>query len=204
MALSVVARRLTDTHRLAQARLGNQTMTRLREVWPTLDLNNLDGTFGAWVDRASPIVRSQRLVSARLAANYLTVFRKIELGTDVRPVVPVLVETVSKEALITSLRVTGPVSVKANVGRGMDLLQAAGIADERSSKAGARWALGGGRDTIVATSKADKRMAGWTWVASGAKTCDYCANLDGTLFYQGEAEFNPHDGCDCTAEPTFE
>lgn len=204
MAQSLNAVRLTQAHRRAQATLGKKTMTELHRVFPTLDLTDLDGTFDQWFDLASRIVGSQRASSSRLAANYLKVYRAVELGPQVRPIVPVLSETVSMEALRTSLRVTGPVSLKTNVGQGVDLARAARIADERSSKAGARYALGGGRDTIVQTAHRDQRMAGWTWVASGGRTCDYCANLDGVLFYGGEAEFNPHDGCECSAEPTFE
>lgn len=201
--VAAVARRLTQAHRSAQTRLGEQTIEQLRSLWPALDLENLDASFPGWVDLVQPVVRSQRIVSARLAGNYLKTYRTIELGTKAPPLIPTLAETVSKEALTTSLRVTGPVSLKANMARGMDLARAADIAQERSSKAGQRYVLGGGRDTIVSTSKADKESKGWTWVASGAKTCDYCANLDGVLFYLGESEFNPHDGCDCTAEPTF-
>lgn len=204
MALTVVARRLTQAHRAAQARLGELTIEQVRATWSTLDVTDLDATFAAWMRAVQPIVRSQRIVSARLAGNYLKAYQTIQLGTSAPPLVPVLAETVSKEALVTSMRVTGPVSLKANVGRGMDLSQASDIAQERSSKAGQRYVLGGGRDTIVSTSKADNALKGWTWVASGAQTCDYCANLDGVLFYQGESEFNPHDGCNCTAEPTFE
>lgn len=202
MAATAQATRLTLAHHRAQAKLGDQTITGLRKVWPTLDLNDLDGTFDAWFELAAPIVRAQRVTSARLAGNYLGIYRKLELGNAAKPIVPTLAETINATQLATSLRVTGPVSIKANVGKGMDLTKAAEIGNERSSKAGQRYALGGGRDTIVQAANGAQDL-GWTWVTGGDKPCDYCSNLDGVLFYLGETEFNPHDGCECSAEPTF-
>lgn len=202
MASTAEATLLTQTHRRAQVALGKQTEAGLREVWSTLDLQDLDGTFNTWCDLASRIVRRQRASSARLAANYYTTFRSLELGSDVRPIVPVLAEKVTAPQLATSLRVTGPVSLKSNVGKGMDLGRAADIANERSSRAGQRYALGGGRDTVVETVRTDPEAKGWVWVAEPG-ACAYCENLDGVLFYLGETEFNPHDGCGCGTEIAY-
>lgn len=202
MAVSSQATQLTEAHRSVQARLGQQTVTMLHGVWPALDLNDLDGTFDRWHGLAVPIVRAQRTASARMAANYMFIVRKLELG-PIRPARPVLAETVSAERLTTSLRVTGPVSLKSNVGRGMPLERAAAIADENSARAGMRYALDGGRNTIAQTTAADGEARGWTWQVTSDKPCDYCAGLDGVLFYLGEAEFKPHDGCDCEAVPSY-
>lgn len=204
MARSADAARLTRAHRAAQAALGVQTIAALRAIWPALDLNDLDGTFDQWFGLAVPIVGAQRTVSARLAANYVTIFRALELGPFVAPIVPTLSEVVSLEKLATSLRVTGPVSLKANVGRGMGLDEASRIADQRSSAAGMRHVLEGGRETLMQTIKADPRAVRWARITSG-NACDFCQMLEerGAVYKSDTVDFEAHDHCSCSAEPEY-
>lgn len=204
MAATIEARRLTEAHRLAQARLGAQTVAAVLAAWPLLDLDNLDGSLAGWLRVVAPVVQAQRRTSARLAANYLTTFRALELGVDVGPIVPTLAETVDTKTLTTSLLVTGPVAVKAALARRVTLAQAADIARSRSSAAAMRHALGGGRDTIAGTVGGDRRALGWARATSG-KTCHFCAMLAGRgpVYSEQTVGFEAHDGCACTAEPVY-
>src|SRR5690606_32804740 len=116
MATSASGARLTEGHRLAQARLGAQTVQLIRATWPLLDPEDLDGTLGRWLRVTVPIVRRQRRQSALLAGEYLRAFRATEVGLDSR-FVPVVDVPEELEAVITSLTVTGPVAIKRAVAR---------------------------------------------------------------------------------------
>lgn len=204
MGLSAEAQHLTRAHATAQKELGAVTVEQLRAVWPVLDLTDLDGTFDKWFALAAPVVRAQRTASARLAGNYLTVYRSLEVGHD-KSFHPVLSELVPAEKLATSLRVTGPISLKSNVGRGMLLEEAARIADEGAARAGSRLALEGGRDTLMESIAADPRALRWSRVVTSDKPCEFCLMLAdrGAVYSADTVEFQAHDGCSCMAEPGY-
>lgn len=198
---SVAARRLTEAHRLAQLRLGAVTVARMRAIWSLLDPEALDATFQRWLVSAVPIINGQRSASARLAANYLSTFKTMELGLGAR-VVPVLVEAVPQANVAASMLVTGPVSIKRAMSRGVPLIRAVGTAEAASSATGMRLALNGGRETIIRTLRADRDAKGWSRVASG-NACKFCSMLDGKFHYADTADFPAHDGCGCSQEPVY-
>lgn len=201
MAATLQASRLTEAHRLAQARLGAVTVARMRTIWRLLNPDALDATFPDWLAAAYPIVQAQRSTSARLAANYLTAFKTLELGTAAR-IAPVLSETADRQSVATSLLVTGPISVKRAMERGVQLARALPVAEAASSAAAMRHALDGGRQTILQTLRADPDARGWVRVASGG-ACDFCARLDGKRHPTDDADFPAHDGCSCSQEPAY-
>lgn len=195
---SPAARRLTEAHRLTQARLGAQTVQRLRAVWPLLDPADLDGTFQRWLTVALPVVQTQRSTSSSLAASYLQAFKTIEVGTA-HPAT--LATKLSVKAATTSLLVTGPLSVKRAMSRGLDLDDAMDTAEAASAASGMRYALDGGRETILCTLLNDRDARGFTRVASG-NACNFCEDLTGQTFGTDEV-FPAHDGCSCTSEPVY-
>lgn len=178
-------------------------MRQLRAVWSLLDPADLDGTFEDWLIAVVPLVETQRRASARIAANYMTAARTLELGVDVDPFTPALADTLDLRALTTSMLVTGPVSIRGNLGR-MPIGRAVDIAEGRTAAAAMRHALNGGRETIVRSVAADRRAAGWARVASG-KACEFCSMLAGrgAVYGAESANFEAHDGCSCTAEPVY-
>lgn len=204
MAATAQARRLTETHRLAQARLGAQTVAQMFTAWRLLDPENLDGTIDRWLRIAVPLVERQRTISAQLAGNYLTTFRALEIGTTGPRFTPVLVPTVAAEAIATSLTVTGPVSMKSAASRGVIITQAEDVARSRAAAAAMRHTLNGGRETVVQTMRADPRALGWARATSG-KTCAFCAMLAGrgAVYSEDTADFEAHDHCACSAEPVY-
>lgn len=176
MAATTTAKRLSEAHRLAQARIGAQAVRDLLDVFPLLDVENLDATTVRWLRAAVPIIRARRANSSTLAANYVATFRALELGDKVKPLVPVLAETVTAEQLKTSLIVTGPVALKKAIGRGVLTEQALRAASATSSRAGMRHVLNGGRETTIRTIDSDGIALGWARKTSGTP-CAFCAML---------------------------
>lgn len=195
--------RLTEVHRLAQVTLGVQVVDQLNMVWPLLDPADLDGTFDRWLLAVTRIVAQQRSASARLAGSYLVAFARLELGPGTR-MTPVLEPGVDARALTTSMLVTGPVSVKRAMTRGVLLDRAVDIAKAASSAAGMRHALDGGRQTIQQTIRHDDRAVGFQRVTSG-QPCEFCSMLAGrgAVYKDDTVDFEAHDGCSCTSEPVF-
>lgn len=204
MAATTAGARLTEAHRLAQARIGAQTVRALRAVFPLLDPTDLDGSFERWLLAVEPVIRSQRITSARLAANYLTTFRTLELGPDVEPHVPVLADEPDITAVRTSMLVTGPVSVRSNLAKSVPLVRAMTLAEANTARAGMRHAMNGGRDTIQNAVRNDPEARGWARSASG-RACHFCALLAarGPVFSKSSVDFHAHDGCSCGSEPVY-
>ncbi len=203
MAATAAGQRLTEAHRLAQARLGASTIQAMRAVWPLLDPLALDASFQRWLTAALPIINGQRSQSARLAASYLSAYKKLELGPDA-VVNAVLAEMIPAEQVATALRVSGPVSIKRAAMRGELLTKAVNVAESNTARSGLRLALGGGRDTITATTRADRQAQGWARATSG-RPCAFCAMLAsrGPMYDAESVHFHAHDGCHCTAEPVY-
>lgn len=204
MAATAEANRLTQSHRLAQARIGADTVRQMLAAWPLLQIDDLDGTFPAWLRVATPIIRTQRRTSARLAANYLTTFRSLELGVAAAGAAPSLAETLAVDALATSLLVTGPAMIRSALARQVPLPKALSSAKAASAGAAMRHAMNGGRETITRTVAADPKALGWARATSG-KACAFCAMLAsrGPVYNDATVHFDAHDHCSCSAEPVY-
>lgn len=201
MAATTAGGRLTEAHRLAQARLGARTVNAMRTIWPLLDPADLDDSYERWLKAAAPVIRANRSTSARLAANYVSTFKTLEIGAAA-PVV--LAESVASKSLATSLLVTGPVQIKRALANGVTLAKAVSIAEATSAASAMRHALNGGRETIVEMVRADRQALGWARAASG-RACAFCAMLAsrGPVYGEDRADFKAHDHCSCTAEPVY-
>ena len=175
----------------------------MRALFGLLDPADLDGSYQDWLVAVTAIVQAQQAKSAALAATYVSVLRATEFGLDPN-YTPTTAGPINPVQLATSMLVTGPVSIRANLGRGMTLAQALDIAEGSSAAAAMRLALNGGRDTILASVKADRRSAGWQRVTSG-NSCDFCSMLAdrGAVYRESSSDFQAHDGCSCSAEPVY-
>lgn len=199
--MTAAVRRLTEAHRLTQAKIGALAVLRMRSIWRLLNPDDLDGTFGDWLLAATPIVQAQRAVSARTAASYLAAAKTLSLGPGRRSA-PVLADEIDPAVLATSLLVTGPLSVKRAMTRGVTLDRALDTAQASSAAAAMRHAVDGGRQTILRTVRADPDARGWQRVASG-NACKFCSELDGKFHRDDTADFPAHDGCSCSQEPVY-
>lgn len=194
---------LTQTHRLAQTRLGAQVVAVMHSAWRLLNPDDLDGSFEDWLAVVEPMIQGARQSSTAMAAAYLNAARTLALGPDGR-FTPTLAGPGDPSALRTSMLVTGPVSIKAALSRNTQLARALDVAEASSSAAAMRHALNGGRETITLTVQADKRSVGYQRVTSG-NACNFCADLAdrGAVYGEDSADFQAHDGCSCSAEPVF-
>lgn len=204
MAATREGARLTEAHRVAQLRLGADVIRQMLAAFPLLDGTDLDGSFERWLRVVLPVIQAQRTTSARLAGNYLTTFRTLELGVAAGQLSPQLAEAAPVDAVTTSLLVTGPAAIKSAISRGISLPAAMQTAQTTVARAGMRHVLNGGRETITATARNDPRSGGWARVTSG-KACEFCSMLAGrgAVYGEASADFQAHDGCSCSAEPAF-
>lgn len=203
MAAAQRARRLTEAHRLAQARLGATTVSQMLTVWPLLNPADLDGTFDRWLRAVLPVVTRQHAASTQLAANYMRAFRAAELPSAA-PVAAVLATPPAADAVATSMLVTGPASIRSNLAKGVAFDVAVDRASATTARAAFRHALSGGRDTLGRTIAADKRAIGWARATSG-KSCAFCAMLAGRgpVYTADTVDFQTHDACSCSIEPVY-
>ena len=151
-----------------------------------------------------PVVLDGRRRSTALAAAYLRSFAQVEVGAD-SPAVLAEVTEATREAVQTSLWVTGPVTVRALTADGAPLSRAGSTALTKVLGSSVRHVLDGGRETTTLTAAADKRVKGYARVASGS-ACHFCAMLvgRGPVYGAQSAFFDAHDGCGCSAELVYE
>lgn len=203
MASTAEGRRLTEAHRIAQARLGRQAVSLMGAAWRIIDPADLDGTVEAWLRAAVPIVRAQHSGSARLAAAYYRRFRALEARTTSQ-FLPPLAERVSVERTIASLTTTGPARVRAATARGATIAQASRAGLVGAAGAAQRLILDAGRNTIAQATTADPRALGWARALSG-NACAFCQMLAsrGPAYSEESVAFEAHDRCSCGAEPVY-
>lgn len=203
MAATFRGRQLTELHRRAQLRLGAATIRQMRIVWRLMDPADLDASFAEWLRVSAPIISQQHQASTALAASYMSAYRASEIG--LAAFTPIPAEPISAKALITSMTVTGPVAVKVAMSRGETAERAMAIGETLSAGAAMRWALAGGRDTILESMRADREVFRWARATSGTP-CAFCAMLASRgAVYRSEqtAGFQAHDSCACFPEPAY-
>lgn len=194
---------LTTAHREAQARVALDTVSQVVELWRVLDLNDLDGTFAAWVRAVRRVIDAQHDRSASIAATYYTALRAAKSPAGVAAFSPVLADALDGKALTQSMLVAGPVKVKQILASGRGIEQAAQVAMTHSAGVASRHAVRGGRDTVTESARRDPVARGWARVGEGQ--CAFCAMLiaRGPVYSEAGADFEAHTGCRCSAEPVF-
>lgn len=199
---TAAGRRLAQAHRVAQLRIGAETVGIISAAWPLLDPTDPKGTARGWLSVVEPAIQAQRAKSARLAGRFFTAHRMLELDDSFDAV---LAGDAPAVQVRTSMLVTGVYHLLANLGRGVVLDRASAIAKASSAAAAMRLALEGGRETLTSTIKADPRARGYERVTSG-NSCDFCEMLAdrGAVYGEASADFEAHDHCSCSAEPVYE
>jgi len=201
MATTQLGATATRLHRAAQDIIVVDYRRLIRQAWRLLDPADVDGTTAVWMRVVLPLVMQGRERSARAAAGYLAAFATAEGVTPPTVVIPA--PEVARRAAETSLRVTGPVGIKALTAHGWEVQAAAAAMERLMFGAAKRHILNGGRQTITETIKAAPDVAGWRRV--GAGSCDFCRMLigRGEVYSADTARFASHDDCNCSAEPAY-
>lgn len=201
MAATTVGAQLTEAHRLAQTRLGAQSVVTVARMWDLLDGQDLDGSFDRWLAAVTPVVSAQRTISTQVAAQYLSLFRAAEVGG---PAASLVYAPALDQAFPMSMLVTGPIAAKQAISRGVPVDVAMETAQGRSAAAAMRHVLNGGRETLLSSIDADRRALGWARVTSGS-ACGFCAMLAsrGGVYRDSTVDFQAHDHCSCSVEPIY-
>lgn len=184
---------------MAQVRLGGIVAATVADMWRVVDVGSLDDSAATYLRSALPYVQQQFEASAELAAGYYSAFRTMAVGLERYD--PDVADTFDRVGLTTSLVVTGVARTKAAIGRGVPYEQAMRVGQYGAAGAAMRWSLKGGRDTLTRNVQNDRRAVAYVRITSG-NACDFCEMLADTPM-MGSADFEAHDHCSCTAEPSF-
>jgi len=206
------ARRLTEQFRRQQVQLSARTVQLLIPLWRLLDWSDptRPGGVDEWLTSAHLVVERSHAASIRTAAAYFTAFRGVEFGVPWQGAVPAV--ALSLEGLATSLRTTGIAQVRQMLRTGHPLERALDSGMIASARAGSRWALSGGRDTMFNLVTRDDQCLGWAR-AGRLRPCAFCAMLisrgpvyktrESALWRRGQEGDRYHDNCYCEPEPVY-
>ena len=200
MATTEAGARLTERHRQQQLAVRARALRLLLALWPLFDPRNIDESWRTMEPAVLAIIGQGRVQSASVATGYFRAFRVVEgiAGDVLVPPAPRL----NRTQVLTSLRVTGPVTAKR-----LTLLNRPDVAPATFNVlAGAlgRYVLDAGRDTVMGAVRQDRRALGWARVTSG-EPCAFCAMLSGrgAVYSRETVDFRAHDACACTSEPVY-
>jgi hypothetical protein len=229
MAVTETASRLTEAHRLEQAKNGALVSYVVAQLFlKAIDLNDITGSAAALLERLVPAILKRRRNSALIARRYYTAFRAADYGTDGFELPPMT--ELNLQALQTSLRVTGEVALKQRIAAlpadspGFDLQpsvsralleQAVELTAQDIAGAATRHVMNGGRDELQSAVAADPVALGYVRVTD-SDPCFFCAMLasrgpvygaesfdDSDPRFIGEGEHKVHDHCQCATEPVY-
>lgn len=178
-ALPDLAAWLVYQHQQAQQQLATTTAYGLAALWPILQFMRLDETTSTWLHAVTLQVEASFRESEKLAYEMVQGVRWAWLPDA--PPLALVENTFPRTDVQTSLRVTGPVSVKRALPAPPDDAMARGKVN--SAGAGVKHALNGGRAEVlqlVARDKAPRKdrrtVLGWARVTDG-NPCHFCALL---------------------------
>lgn len=203
MALTAEGAQLTSAFRTNQLALRASTMLDLHRLWGLFDPAT-PGSYDAFVQAATGLIRLRHSDSTQIAAAYLRTFREAE-GISGKVPAFRLAEAPLLDQVAIALRATGLAGTVRALRAGQTLTQALKTGLVQADGATARLVLDGGRSTVAAFAAADPRAKGWIRVTSG-DPCAFCAMLSSRgAAYSRErsARFQAHDHCGCTAEPFY-
>lgn len=202
MARTAAGRALTEQHRTGQLQIRSRALQDYIRLWPLW--RGDEPSFWRLVYASVPLVQVHRQLSSALSAAYFEAFRRAEgaEGSARAKIGPPLDESRFRGSML----VTGRNMTRDAILAGQSPQAAMQTSLVRTSGTISDAVLGGGRDTTVLSTGSDRQATGWARVTSG-DPCAFCAVIasNGPV-YHGEdtAEFEAHDGCGCTAEPSYE
>lgn len=202
MAATLAGAQLTGAHRSAQLALRAVTLRQVLQVWPAFDPEHAARSWPPVENALLAIIGQRRADSASLAAGYFETFRAAErIGGTAKPVMRAFGAEATARAR-TSLQVTGYVTAERLTA--LKHAAPARTALVRVSGAVTRHVLDGGRETLLASVRADRRALGWARATSG-DPCSFCAMLAsrGPVYAERTGEFQAHDHCACALEPVY-
>lgn len=186
----------------------------LKTLPSKVTFEDLRPKFDGWAkNKAFPLAQSGRDLATRNGVAYFAAFREAEGirgGARARAA-----KAMTYEQFLVGMRATLLTSLAGGMRRANhaeDAAQAALYLDEASDMAlsGAsgsliRNVLDGDRETVLDSIRTDKVAKGYARVTD-SNPCDFCEMLAGrgAVFGEESADFEAHDKCACSAEPSFD
>lgn len=202
MAATPAGAQLTERHRTAQLALRALALRQVLEIWPAFNVEDPARSWPPVEAALLAVIGERRAVSASLAAGYFEAFRRAEgVGGVATPVLGAFDDEAVARAR-TSLQVTGYVTAERL--RALKHADPGRVALVRVSGAVTRHVLAGGRETLLASARSDRRARGWARVTS-AEPCEFCSMLAsrGGVYTAISGAFQSHDHCACGLEPIY-
>lgn len=200
MARTREGAQLTSAHRQGQLRIRAQALRDFTRLWPIWTGD--DTSFNTMLDATVPVIRGYHTLSSALAGSYFTAFRDTE---DITGTATAITATVLSEEIVRgTLFVTGADMTRKALAAGQTPTVAMRTALVRASGTATRFALDGGRETLIRSTAEDKQAQGWARVTDG-RPCAFCALLAsrGPVYSADTADFHAHDHCGCGVEPHY-
>jgi hypothetical protein len=203
MAKTAAGTELSEAHRAAQLAVRAGSLAELVKLWKIVDPADLSGTIDVFV-RAAVLLAGQGFDrSAGTASRYYGLFRRVEGVAGAAPVgLAVRPPTAELAADLRGASLKGIIDAR-RAGLGIEQAKARGLV--RAVGSLGKLVLAGGQRTIVTLVQRDPQALGYGRVTSG-DPCAFCRMLAGrgaTYKTEKSADFKPHDGCGCSAEPLF-
>lgn len=189
---------LAQAHRQQQLALRAELLAGVLAVWPSFDIENIDGSWPALEVALTSLVVDGYDRSARMAGSYYSTLRSIEGPPGLAP--SAFPSPVDRGKVATTLRILGPIAAKKAIARKQP--QVAATTLTRLSGSVGRQALNGGRDALSTLAQADPDAAGYRRITSGSP-CQFCADLAAQGITGADVDFAAHDHCGCTQRPVF-
>ncbi len=159
MAATFAGTQLTAEHRSAQLALRAVTLRQVLQVWPAFDTEQAARSWPPVEHALLAIIGQRRDQSAAIAAGYFEAFWGAERISGTTTPVMSAFDAAATARAQTSLQVTGYVTTERLIAlRQPDPARTALV---RVSGAVTRHVLDGGRETLVASVRADRRALGW-------------------------------------------
>lgn len=195
--MPLTPRQLTALHRRQQLALRDATRTQVARLVPSLDYDDLDGSFTPFALAVAGVVTKGRDASQGFSAAYL---RALRVAAGLPGAVELKRSTLTPAEFRAALRATSVASIKNATAAGTEPDDALSSAAVLAAGAMARLVLNAGRELVTRTAMADPEAAGFVRVLGGGG-CDYCRDMAGA--HTDTADFPSHGGCGCTAQPVY-
>jgi len=197
--------RLSIAHSQAQVGKVAQTQVDLRRLWAqVLNPTDFAGSFTRFALGASYLIQQARADAMPIATRYFRDSQEIAGYTRTQDANSPLPVINSLEADITSLYVTGFVTIQKQIASGASADSADRAGQAAMLRAAQRRILDAPRQGIIDRSIQDDSTVGWARVGDG-KPCYFCAMLisRGPVYSERTVNFRAHDGCGCGAKMCF-
>lgn len=204
MAGTREGRRLSDQYRAEQLAIRAQSLRGLLDIWKGVKPADLSGTIDTFTTAAVLLALDGYDDAALSASRYLPIFRRAE-GIRGEPPAVITSPGPARVDIAANLRGAALSGIITARRAGMSTAKAADNGLVKVAGALAKIVLTGGWMTILSHTQRDPVALGWQRVTSG-DPCAFCRMLAGrgpVYKSEGAADFTPHDGCGCTAEPVY-